>query len=170
MLDLRPVSRWPPAELPLRFAARLIAMVHELHKAGYQRIRICPAMAPSGMYWRCSISYAANVDADGLHFRDGTEGRIAFYTSGQGAKYFDWPDGDTLTARTMARRFLHAFPLIAKNGAGRDWPYAGWLTDVLGYAEHGKFIYFDADYPVPEEVFERWQPPPPPREDGAETV
>jgi S-DNA-T family DNA segregation ATPase FtsK/SpoIIIE len=39
----------------------------------------------------------------------------------------------------MARRFLTAFPAIAEKGAGLDWPYAGWLTDVLGYAEHGGY-------------------------------
>ena len=146
----------------MRDAARLIAMVHELHKAGYQRIRICPAMAPSGVYWRCTISDAANLGDDGLGFRDDADGRVVRYSSGQGAKYFDWPDGHRLTARELARRFLHAFPLIAENGAGRDWAYAGWLTDVLGYAEHGKFIYFYGDYPVDPATLDRWRPPPPP--------
>lgn len=122
-------------------------MVHELHKAGYQRIRICPALAPSGVHWRCTISYAGNLAADGLSFRAAADGHVASYTSGQGARYFDWPDGDRLTARELARRFITAFPPIAEHGIGRDWPYAGWLTDVLGYAEHGRFVAFWADYP-----------------------
>ena len=159
---VRPISTTPPAERALRDAARLIAMVHELHKAGYQRIRICPSMAPNGIHWRCGISFAANVAGDGRTFCGGTEGQVAAYSSGQGANYFGWADGDRLTARQMARRFLTAFPLIAERGAGLDWPYAGWLTDVLGYAEHGKFVAFYADYELDPEDLARWAPPPPP--------
>src|SRR5688572_16981077 len=122
--DLRPISLAPPAEPALRHAARLIAMVHEIHKAGYQRIRMCPAMAPSGVHWRCSISHADNVDDDGLGFRPGGEGEIALYSSGQGALYFGWEDGEGLTARLMAARFLERFQIIAGRGAGRDRAYA----------------------------------------------
>lgn len=166
---VRPISLKPPAEKALRDAARLIAMVHELHKAGYQRIRICPSMAPTGLHWRCTISYAANVGEDGKYFRGGGgEGHAASYSSGQGASYFGWTDGDRLTAREMARRFLTAFPAIAEKGAGLDWPYAGWLTDVLGYAEHGKFVAFHADYPLDPEDLARWVPPPPPRDSDTE--
>ena len=161
----RPISLQPPKERHLRDAARLIAMVHELHKAGYQRIRICPAMAPNGLHWRCMISYAANLAEDGYSFQ-GAE--VARYTSGQEAHYFDWPDGDRLTAREMARRFLETFPKIAAAGAGRDLAYAGWLTDVLGYAEHGKFVIFYADYPVSPEELRRWAPPPPTPEPRAD--
>ena len=98
----RPISLRPPEERALRDAARLIAMVHELHKAGYQRIRICPSLAPNGIHWRCTISYAANVGEDGRTFRGGPDGQVARYTSGDGARYFGWADGDRLTARQMA--------------------------------------------------------------------
>ena len=158
---VRPVSLKPPAEPALRDAARLIAMVHELHKAGYQRIRIWPSMAPTGLHWRCRISDAASFTPDGLALRAGTaEDRVARYTSGDGALYFGWADGPTLTARMMARRFLTAFPAIAEHGAGRDWAYAGWLTDVLGRAEQGSFVAFHADYDLPEDVLALWRPPP----------
>ena len=165
--EIRPVSLTPPAEKAIRDAARLIAMVHELHKAGYQRIRICPSMAPNGIHWRCTISYADNVASDGCGFGGDPDGQVARYTSGDGARYFGWTDGERLTARQMAHRFLEAFPAIAEKGAGRDWPYAGWLTDVLGYAEHGKFVSFHADYPLDPDEIARWKPPPvPPNEVG----
>jgi hypothetical protein len=64
-----------------------------------------------------------------------------------------------MTARLLADRFLGTFPAIAARGAGRDWAYAGWLTEVLGRAEHGRFVYFRADYPLDEEALERWKPP-----------
>ena len=88
---LRPASLKPPADKAPRDAARLVAMVQELHKAGYQRLRIAPAMAPSGLHWRCAISHAGNVAADGRGFREAADGEIALYSSGQGTAYFGGP-------------------------------------------------------------------------------
>ncbi|HYD13423.1 MAG TPA: hypothetical protein VEC11_11315 [Allosphingosinicella sp.] len=158
---IRPVSL-KPAEGAVRDAGRLIAMVHELHKAGYQRIRILPNMAPNGVHWRCRISDADNFTPDGLELRGAGPGRVAMYSSGDGSRYFGWEDGGTLTARLLARRFLEVFPAIAAHGAGRDWAYAGWLTDVLGRAEHGSFVRFYADYPLAEDELALWRPPPVP--------
>src|SRR5438445_11614927 len=31
----------------------LLLMVAELHRRGYQQLRIAPYMSPSGMHWRC---------------------------------------------------------------------------------------------------------------------
>ena len=162
---IRPVSLKPPSGA-LRDAGRLLAMVHELHKAGYQRIRILPSMAPSGVHWRCRISDAANFTPDGLAMRSEVlPERVAVYSSGSGARYFGWEDGPTLTARLLARRFLTAFPAIAAQGRGRDWAFAGWLTDVLGRAEHGSFVVFHADYELPEDELALWGPPPVPGPD-----
>ncbi len=157
---IRPVSLHPPKQQALRDAARLIAMVHELHKAGYQRIRILPAMAPNGLHWRCSISDAASFAPDGRTLRAAQEGRVARYSSGDGARYFGWEDGPAMTARMLARRFLERFPRIAAGGKGRDWAYAGWLTDILGRAEHGSFVAFHADYPIDPADLDPWLPPP----------
>ena len=159
---LRPISLRPPEAPALRDSARVIAMVHELHKAGYQRIRILPTMAPTGLHWRCTVTSADNLGPDGLSVRAGADGLIARYTSGNGNHYFDWPGADRMNARQLAARFLTAFPVIAERGAGRDWAYAGWLTDVLGRAEHGDFLVFAADYPLDEEDLREWHPPPPP--------
>lgn len=158
---IRPISLTPPAAGPVRDAARLIAMVHELHKAGYQRIRILPRMAPSGLYWRCTIADAGCFSDDGLSIGIAHAERVLSYTSGEGARYFGWDDGPDMTARMLARCFLLRFPRLAECGAGRDWAYAGWLTDVLGRAEQGSFVIFGADYPIPDDVFALWRPPAP---------
>jgi hypothetical protein len=34
-------------------------MVREFHRAGYERLRIAPAMSPSGCHWRCAIGPAS---------------------------------------------------------------------------------------------------------------
>jgi hypothetical protein len=36
-------------------------MVNELHKLGYQRLRIVPRMSPSEMHWRYSVTYIGNT-------------------------------------------------------------------------------------------------------------
>lgn len=118
----------PSEHAELRHCARVVTMVHELHKVGYQRIRAIPQESPSGAYWRCNITFADNVLGDGVTLLDfdidGT-GKVAHYTSGQGSSYFGWADGPPMTAREMAVAFLERFPMIAQNGQGRDWLYAG---------------------------------------------
>jgi len=162
----RNISLTPPADDVIRRCVRVLAMTHELHKAGYQRVRIAPGLSASGMHWRCNVTYSANVKADGFTIRsfDVERGHVAPYTSASGEQPFGWADGGTLGARQMAVRFLSAFPLVAAKGAGRDWPYAGWLTDVLGRAEQGRptdLLVLYADYPLDRETFAVWQPPPP---------
>lgn len=144
-------------------AARLLSMVHHLHRAGYQRIRISPGISPSGCYWRGVVTYAANVQSDGFSIRDFDveAGLVAPYTSGQGARYFGWSDGAGMDARALADAFLRRFPVIARLGEGRDWAYAGWLTDVLGRAELGNLLALYADYPLDEAEMADWIPPPP---------
>jgi hypothetical protein len=42
----------------VRHAVGVLAMVGELHKRGYEKIRVMPFMSPSGMHWRCWIGPA----------------------------------------------------------------------------------------------------------------
>jgi hypothetical protein len=162
----RRISLDPSKIEQVRRATRVIAMVHELHKAGYQRIRIHPGISPSGAHWRCNVTYSSNVESDGFSIRvfDLEDGHVAPYTSADGALYFGWKDGASLNARQMAQRFLQTFPFIAERGIGRDWPYAGWLTDVLGRAEQGRregLVTLYANYPLEREIIAVWQPPAP---------
>ena len=62
-VPVRPVSMTPAIDLTARRGTRVIAMVHELHKAGYQRIRIVPGISGSGMHWRCSVTFGAMVES-----------------------------------------------------------------------------------------------------------
>ena len=80
---VRPVSLSPPADAIARRTARLVAMVHELHKAGYQRLRVSPGLSPSGVHWRCSVTCACNVQPDGFTAIDHTDagGLFAAYSS-----------------------------------------------------------------------------------------
>jgi hypothetical protein len=170
-VPVRTVSQQPSATPILRRAARVLSMVHELHKAGYQRIRILPYLSPSGGHWRCTITTSDNVADDGYSILDESDARlVARYTTGQDNRYFDWQGSENSSARELAERFLGEFPDIARGGAGRDWMYAGWLTDVLGRAESGRtedLLYLIADWEIPDGELRRWRPPPPFRDPTA---
>jgi hypothetical protein len=163
----RRISLAPSTDSDFRHWARLLAMVHELHKAGYQRIRINPGIGGIGA-WRCNITSADNTEADGFTIKhlDFDGGLVAPYSGSDGAHYFNWTDGPMMNARQMAERFLHAFPRITSAGAGRDWMYAGWLTDVLGRAEQGtstdiiKLYNYNNAGDAPDDDLELWSPPP----------
>lgn len=160
----RRISLKPSSDEHLRQATRVISMVHELHKVGYQRIRVTPALSPSGSHWRCYITSAANLAADGFTPVIGIleDPRIASYSTSQGDRFFDWTDASGANARELAMLFLERFPTIAEQGVGRDWMYAGWLTDVLGRMEQGgddAWLYLLADFDVDTETLERWRPP-----------
>jgi hypothetical protein len=156
----RPISLGPSKNPAIRHATRLLSMVHELHKASYQRIRFSSGMSPSGVHWRCLITHAGNIADDSLSLKEhGDASIVARYSSASGDSYFDWTDAPGCSARELAARFIERFPEIARMGDGLDWAYAGWLTDVLGNAElTGALPVFFADYPI-----EITNPPPPPQ-------
>jgi hypothetical protein len=83
-------------EAHIRRAVRLLAMVGELHKRGYQHLRVMPYFGPTGA-WRCSIAPvilfyrnhgAIHVEPDGADAAETT--MVARYTGAAGNHYFDW--------------------------------------------------------------------------------
>jgi len=63
------ISQTQSGDSAMRRAVRLLSAIHELHKAGYQKIRIAAGMAPSGNFWRCHIMTAENVRSNDVEFR-----------------------------------------------------------------------------------------------------
>jgi hypothetical protein len=123
-----------------RRCARVISMVHELHKRGYQRLRIAPGWSGSGMHWRCYVTFKPNITTiNGGRLGEYEEKYYAFYGSGQNNEYFGWRDRKEANARQLADTFLERFPKIAITGKGEDFEYAGWFTRLLGHAEAGHF-------------------------------
>src|ERR1700722_1371360 len=92
----------------IRRAIRVLAMVGELHKRGYQKLRVMPFMSPSGHAWRCWIgldtlfyrNHGAYLSDAGCE-EDQSISLSARYTTGA-HHYFDWQDADKDDARTLA--------------------------------------------------------------------
>ena len=54
------INRLSPETLTeAKNARRLFLMVAELHKLGYEGLRVAPFLSPSGCYWRCVFLPAA---------------------------------------------------------------------------------------------------------------
>ena len=109
----------------------VLLLVEELHKRGYEKLRICPGMSPSGIYWRCSITYAGLFSSRHGALISGGDPLVARYTSGQEASYFGWEDAAGDTVPQLADKFLERFPEICSKGKGKDEAYASWYVDML---------------------------------------
>ena len=118
----------------IRRSNRLIRMVSELHRMGYQLLRIMPYEYP--LAWRMSIApkdvfsveHGARLVASTYDWPS--------YSSAQENRYFDWQDASQDNARGLANKFITRFPEVANAGRGRDWEYAGWLDELLGVMGH----------------------------------
>jgi hypothetical protein len=133
---------------PQTAALNVLLMVHELHKRGYQRLRIVPGMSASGMHWRVTILPRSRVlKVHGALSHDWTwRGPEPFYTSGQQRKYFDWEDAQDDGPCELADKFVERFAAIAEASLGADWAYAGWYMEMLTKAGSGEFPVAYADW------------------------
>ena len=123
----------------------LLLMVAELHRLGYQRLRIAPGMAPSGMHWRCGFASAAQFSVRHGALIAGS-GPAARYSSGQARAYFDWPDAAGDTPEQLAHKFVERFPEIATQSQGADTACADWELDpgalmVVGDIARGSVLF-----------------------------
>ena len=128
-IELKSTLAW------VRRAQRGIRMVSELHRMGYQRLRIMPYSHPLG--WRLAID-----SADRFAMRHGAVIAKEIVSSdrviGAGGIFWDDTDGDN--ARALADKFVARFPGVSARGIGRDWCYAGWLAELVGYLEGGDWL------------------------------
>ena len=129
---------------------RLLHMVAELHRMGYEQARIAPGVAPSGLFWRLSVTAASNTEPEhGALMRDFSRG--ANYSSGGGAEYFDWTDASDDSPAELAAKFVERFPEIAAEAKGRDPAYVKWYEEMLEATEPDGLVYAYADWPSPRD-------------------
>ncbi|BEU85286.1 hypothetical protein DAECLI1_35950 [Escherichia coli] len=121
----------------VRKAQRCLRMLSELHRLGYQQLRGMSyfnaqgfrfAIAPRDYFADNGIAIPTDKLSDSL---------VAITGAGH---YFSWTDTDGNDARTLAEKFITRFPDIALTGKGRDWGYAGWLSELIGFLEQGDMV------------------------------
>ena len=136
------MTRHPEAHV--RRAVRVLAMVGELHRRGYQKLRVMPFMSPSGTAWRCWIG------PDTLFYRNHgaflcdsgfsevqSASLNARYTSGEENHYFGWHDAEKDDARSLADKFLARSTELGSQGEGWSYAYSGWYQRLLGLGDQG---------------------------------
>jgi hypothetical protein len=149
-----------PAKFPswMRPCLRVIRMVSELQRMGFQRLRIFPYEYP--LAWRlcvapraaCHIRNGAYVssaafDAFSDHSEPSLHTRLVTYSAASERDYFGWTDARTDSARDLADKFIQRFPAAAAIGRGRDWEYAGWLDELMSELEKGpRLPFLTAEY------------------------
>ena len=145
-------------EAEKRRALRVLVMVHELHEAGYQKIRICPGMSSSGCNWRCAVTPGQeNIESKhGAMSKRYWDKDVAAYTSGQKNDYFDWKDAKTDTARELAVKLIEQVSGYRKGRIGRGLGIRWWYVQMLGFVNAGEFPVAYADWW--EEPDPRWLP------------
>lgn len=122
----------------IRRAQRSIRMVSELHRLGYQGLRIMPYLNPLG--FRLAIAPRQLFsEKNGAVIPEAHLNGANVAITGAG-NYFGWPDAVHDDARTLAIKFVERFPDIASQGKDRDWAYAGWLAELVGFLEQGDWI------------------------------
>jgi len=117
----------------VRRGQRLIRMVSELHRLGYQRLRIMPYEYP--LAWRLAIGPRDLFSTANGAWAEDDGGFSAYYSSASGKQYFGWMDAGQDNARQLAEKFIQRFPDVCERSVGRDWLYAGWLSELLGVLE-----------------------------------
>ena len=112
---------------------RVLEMVAELHRKGFEGARISPHTAPSGCFWRCYIVPRGRMQSacqfDHGKFRE-LEQRATFSTS-NGFDPFGWQGVGQLSAKAWAERFVQEFPQICAESRLADRAYVDWFKTML---------------------------------------
>lgn len=142
-------------------ARRIFLMVHELHQMGFQRLRVAPAMSPTGFHWRCSVlpitliseRHGARIDHEALERFNrsiGYDTGLWTYSSSSDQEPFGWTDAHFDTPRELAQKFVQRVRELAWAGWGDDAAYARWYEEMLALTSPNGLFYEEAAYSLPE--------------------
>lgn len=116
-----------------------------LHDRGYQKLRLCTAIAPSGLNFRYIIALVSHFEANGMYF-DYNYADEALLTSSNGMiPPFDWPEALDMDPQALADLFLLRRPELAAAGFGADLAYARWYKEMLEITRPNGLAIFYSD-------------------------
>lgn len=158
----------------LRYFTRVFQMVSELHKVGYQGLRVCPQnhdssglrihIAPSVLLTHDARSNVMSYVHEGNHIFSWPEENhrlslAACYTTWSDNRYFGWEDTQGDSARILANKFIERFPRISELAFMEDWSYAGWLTRIVGEMENGWIPHIPYEIEERFGLYQQWSNP-----------
>jgi hypothetical protein len=125
---------------------RVLQMVQELHRRGYEKLRIAPGMSSSGMHWRCSVVPVSNTFRNNGAMLCDWDGLAAHYTTGQALQFFGWEDAVEASPTRLADLFIERLPQVAAAGFGADAGYARWYQSMMRLTEPDALPIAYSDY------------------------
>ena len=121
-------------------------MVSEMHKRGFQGLRVLPSLAEEPFEWSCHLVLGRYMDPAHGAWDRVEMGSSLPYTSA-GGPLWGWMD---LRGRSTPAALADRFQDKSLSGSFADWleqarhddfAYAGWFLKLLGYAERGYFPF-----------------------------
>lgn len=114
------------------FARKLMAVVAELHRRGFESLRIVPGLSPSGCHWRCEFVPASRCfPDDGALLKRGGGRNLPCYTTAEGLTAFGWPDAAARSAEELADRFQAKLSALLAGCRTPDPAYVRWFREML---------------------------------------
>jgi hypothetical protein len=118
---------------------KLLFMVQELHKRGFERLRVVPSLSPSGMSWRCEFV---------------SNSRIPFTASNWITKFEEAEEKIKYTPQKLADIFSEENFDFLKECEGDNKEYVEWYSAMIESLREGELPYAFADYFSPTDF---WQ-------------
>ncbi|NVD96501.1 L-asparaginase [Massilia sp. BJB1822] len=132
--------RAPPDRMP---HARLMAMVRELHRAGYQKLYLYSWPKPSGLHWRWHL-FSGPRDWMQRSWREGWYGSGADYNVNPVMGWGDKPGASTHELIDALARFD---PQGLAQALGRDEDHSAWFEQVCDALLPGYMYSLDMQRP-----------------------
>lgn len=114
---------------------KILYVAGNLHKKGYQNLRIVPSLSPSGLSWRCSfVTYK--------------EGRIINVNASTWLQeFYELNDKEIeLTIEELTNLFIEKENAFLQNCKGKNEEYVKWFDSVLQNLKEEELPYAYADY------------------------
>ena len=114
---------------------KILYVAENLHKKGYQNLRIVPSLSPSGLSWRCSFATIK-------------EGRIVnVYASTWLQEFYEINDKEIeLTIEELTNLFIEKEIDFLQNCKGKNEEYVKWFESVIQNLKEDELPYAYADY------------------------
>ena len=121
---------------------RLFYMVHLLHKEGYEQLRLCTAISPTGMSMRCMLTTKQNCSqmCGIMPIEDNPE-EMVFMVDGMA----DWAP-EKMSALDMMEAFKRLYPTLLKQCKRLDPDYKEWFMLALDESQQNHFMYAMDDF------------------------
>jgi hypothetical protein len=123
----------------------LLLMVGELHKQGYERLRVAPRFAdsPGGPVWQCRVVPDFFTHQEHGAVETDCPSELTYFYSTRGARNVEklWPELTNMHPDLAAGAWVLSHKQLCAAGHGSDPEYVSWYAEMLGQTEPGGVIY-----------------------------